>query len=65
MKKFVFFIHFLLKNKIFLFLFFFIFQSKERAKGKTVEVGRAHFDTEHKRYTVLDAPGFYFNILSF
>mmetsp|Transcript_16012 Transcript_16012/g.27393 ORF Transcript_16012/g.27393 Transcript_16012/m.27393 type:complete len:572 (-) Transcript_16012:500-2215(-) len=30
---------------------------EERAKGKTVEVGRAHFDTEHKRYTVLDAPG--------
>ena len=30
---------------------------EERAKGKTVEVGRAHFDTEKKRYTVLDAPG--------
>jgi len=30
---------------------------EERAKGKTVEVGRAHFDSEKKRYTILDAPG--------
>jgi len=30
---------------------------EERAKGKTVEVGRAHFETEKKRYTILDAPG--------
>ena len=30
---------------------------EERAKGKTVEVGRAHFDSESKRYTILDAPG--------
>ena len=30
---------------------------EERAKGKTVEVGKAHFDTEVKRYTILDAPG--------
>jgi len=30
---------------------------EERAKGKTVEVGRAHFETEDKRYTILDAPG--------
>ena len=30
---------------------------EERAKGKTVEVGRAFFETEAKRYTVLDAPG--------
>ena len=30
---------------------------EERAKGKTVEVGRAHFATENKRFTVLDAPG--------
>merc|ERR1740138_1402311 len=30
---------------------------EERAKGKTVEVGRANFDTEDKRYTILDAPG--------
>lgn len=29
----------------------------EKAKGKTVEVGRAHFDTDHKRYTIFDAPG--------
>ena len=30
---------------------------EERAKGKTVEVGRAHFNTEKKRFTLLDAPG--------
>lgn len=30
---------------------------EEQDKGKTVEVGRAHFETEHKRFTVLDAPG--------
>ncbi|KYQ90680.1 eukaryotic release factor 3 [Tieghemostelium lacteum] len=30
---------------------------EERTKGKTVEVGRAHFETEKKRYTILDAPG--------
>lgn len=30
---------------------------EERAKGKTVEVGRAHFATTKKRYTLLDAPG--------
>lgn len=30
---------------------------EERAKGKTVEVGRAHFATANKRYTLLDAPG--------
>merc|ERR1719296_207530 len=30
---------------------------EERAKGITVEVGRAHFETEAKRYTILDAPG--------
>lgn len=29
----------------------------EREKGKTVEVGRAHFETDNKRYTILDAPG--------
>jgi len=29
----------------------------ERAKGKTVEVGRAHFETEKRRFTILDAPG--------
>uniref|UniRef100_A0A0D6QWT2 Tr-type G domain-containing protein n=2 Tax=Araucaria cunninghamii TaxID=56994 RepID=A0A0D6QWT2_ARACU len=30
---------------------------EERSKGKTVEVGRAHFETEKSRFTVLDAPG--------
>lgn len=30
---------------------------EERVKGITVEVGRAHFETEKKRYTILDAPG--------
>lgn len=30
---------------------------EERAKGKTVEVGKAHFETDEKRYTILDAPG--------
>jgi translation elongation factor EF-1alpha len=28
-----------------------------RTQGKTVEVGRAAFETEKKRYTILDAPG--------
>ena len=26
-------------------------------KGKTVEVGRASFDTENKHFSILDAPG--------
>lgn len=30
---------------------------EERKKGKTVEVGRAFFQTKDKRFTVLDAPG--------
>ncbi|CAN6907126.1 unnamed protein product [Brassica oleracea] len=30
---------------------------EERAKGKTVEVGRAHFETASTRFTILDAPG--------
>jgi peptide chain release factor subunit 3 len=30
---------------------------EEKAKGKTVEIGRANFDTEKKRWTVFDAPG--------
>lgn len=30
---------------------------EERAKGKTVEVGRAPFETAVHRYTILDAPG--------
>jgi peptide chain release factor subunit 3 len=29
----------------------------EKAKGKTVEVGRATFDTPSKKYTIFDAPG--------
>ncbi|KAK4048101.1 translation termination factor GTPase eRF3 [Microbotryomycetes sp. JL201] len=31
--------------------------SQEREKGKTVEVGRAYFETNQRRYTILDAPG--------
>ena len=45
-------------------LFFFRYLSwaldtndEERDKGKTVEVGRGFFETEHKRFTLLDAPG--------
>lgn len=30
---------------------------EERAKGITVEVGRAHFETAERRFTILDAPG--------
>ncbi|KAF8843138.1 hypothetical protein BDN67DRAFT_964780 [Paxillus ammoniavirescens] len=30
---------------------------QERSKGKTVEVGRAYFETPSRRYTILDAPG--------
>ena len=30
---------------------------EERAKGKTVEIGRAQFDTASKQFTVFDAPG--------
>ncbi|KAI0043131.1 hypothetical protein FA95DRAFT_1563609 [Auriscalpium vulgare] len=30
---------------------------QERLKGKTVEVGRAYFETTARRYTILDAPG--------
>lgn len=30
---------------------------EERTKGITVEVGRAYFETEKNRYTILDAPG--------
>ncbi|GMF26580.1 unnamed protein product [Phytophthora lilii] len=30
---------------------------EERTKGITVEVGRAHFETESRRFTILDAPG--------
>ncbi|XP_071796899.1 eukaryotic peptide chain release factor GTP-binding subunit ERF3A-like [Asterias amurensis] len=31
--------------------------SEEREKGKTVEVGRANFETDKKHFTILDAPG--------
>ncbi|KAL7323141.1 translation termination factor GTPase eRF3 [Mucor circinelloides] len=31
--------------------------TEERAKGKTVETGRAYFETDKRRYTILDAPG--------
>ncbi|KAG6009706.1 translation termination factor GTPase eRF3 [Claviceps maximensis] len=30
---------------------------EERTKGKTVEVGRGFFETEKRRYSILDAPG--------
>jgi translation elongation factor EF-1alpha len=30
---------------------------EERERGKTVEVGKAFFNTQSKRYTILDAPG--------
>ncbi|CAG0891630.1 unnamed protein product [Cyprideis torosa] len=30
---------------------------EEREKGKTVEVGRAFFETDKKHFTILDAPG--------
>jgi len=30
---------------------------EERDKGKTVEIGRAYFETEKKHFTILDAPG--------
>ena len=30
---------------------------QEREKGKTVEVGRAFFNTDSKKFTILDAPG--------
>ncbi|KAJ3447815.1 p-loop containing nucleoside triphosphate hydrolase protein [Anaeramoeba flamelloides] len=29
----------------------------ERQKGKTEEVGQAYFETKHRRFTILDAPG--------
>lgn len=31
--------------------------SEERDKGITVECGRAHFETDTRRFTILDAPG--------
>lgn len=30
---------------------------EERNDGKTIEVGKAYFETEKRRYTILDAPG--------
>lgn len=30
---------------------------EERSKGKTVEMGRANFETSKKRFTILDCPG--------
>ena len=43
-----------LKKTYFPYLIYFIL---ERDKGKTVEVGRAYFETEMKHFTILDAPG--------
>src|ERR1700733_7960445 len=37
---------------------------QERLKGKTVEVGRAYFETDARRYTILDAPGHKTYVLS-
>lgn len=31
--------------------------NEERSKGKTVEVGRGFFETEKRKYSILDAPG--------
>lgn len=30
---------------------------EERARGKTTDIARAHFNTAKKRYTIIDAPG--------
>ena len=30
---------------------------EEREKGKTVDIGKASFQTQHRRFTLLDAPG--------
>lgn len=35
----------------------FCYVLQERDKGKTVEVGRAYFETEKRHFTILDAPG--------
>ncbi|KAI4330837.1 hypothetical protein MLD38_029082 [Melastoma candidum] len=37
---------------------------EERVKGITVEVGRAHFETETTRFTILDAPSYVPNMIS-
>eukprot|EP01119_Soliformovum_irregulare_P010577 TRINITY_DN2610_c0_g1_i3.p1 TRINITY_DN2610_c0_g1~~TRINITY_DN2610_c0_g1_i3.p1 ORF type:complete len:445 (-),score=172.30 TRINITY_DN2610_c0_g1_i3:26-1360(-) len=40
-----------------IYAFFTDSNEEERAKGITIEVGRAYFQTKAKRYTILDAPG--------
>ena len=30
---------------------------EEKEKGKTVDIGRTVFDTPHKSFTIIDAPG--------
>jgi len=46
------------KNRESWFLAFILdVNDEERSKGKTVEVGRAPFETLHRRFTILDAPG--------
>lgn len=46
------------KNRTSWFLAFIMDENEEeRAKGKTVEVGRAYFKTQHRRFTIMDAPG--------
>jgi len=46
------------KNRESWFLAFIMdINEEERAKGKTVEVGRAKFETDNRRFTILDAPG--------
>lgn len=46
------------KNRESWFLAFIMdINEEERLKGKTVEVGRAHFETKDRRFTILDAPG--------
>ena len=38
-------------------LLIFFASLEERAKGKTIEVGRGFFETDKRRYSILDAPG--------
>jgi len=38
-------------------IYFEWYDFSERDKGKTVEVGRAYFETDRKHFTILDAPG--------
>lgn len=46
------------KNRESWFLAYILDSSEEeRERGKTVQVGRAFFETTKKRYTILDAPG--------